>query len=376
MQKPMKTMLIIVALFFAAIFLYKFIIGRIIAKAMSSQSQAVYVSVMQAEYSDWQDTLSASGSLRAVQGVNVTGELAGIVNHIYFSPGNYVKKDAILVQLNANSDIALLHALQANADLAKLTLTRDKAQFAIQAISKQVLDNDVAKLKNASAQVEQQQAIVLKKTIRAPFSGYIGINYLSPGQYINPGDKLASLQSLDPLYVDFFQPQQVLEKLKLGQIVRLSIDAFPQNVFEGKITTIEPLVDTSTRNVAVEATLQNENKLLKPGMFVNVEVIVGKPLPFITVPQTAITFNSYGNLIYIVDKSQKDANGKPVLTVKQRFVTSGETRGEQIQILKGLQKGETFVTSGQLKLRNASQILINNALVPSNNKTPDLRNNH
>ena len=282
-----------------------------------------------------------------------------------------------MVQLIADDDIALLHAQQANEELAKLTFLRDKKQLAIHAISRQILDNDAAKLKNLQAQVAQQQAIVEKKTIRAPFSGFLGINYVNPGQYINPGDKVTTLQQLNPIYTDFFMPQQELAQLKLNQEVQLSVDTIPNKVITGKITVIEPVVDVNTRNVAVEATFENKDKILKPGMFANVEVIIGKPKPFITVPQTAISFNSYGNVIYIVEKMQKKGKEKKsVLKVKQRFVTTGKTRGEQIQVLKGLKQGEQLVTSGQLKLHNGSEIHINNAIKPANNPNPALRNTH
>lgn len=372
MQKPMKIMLLSMAILFGGIFLYKFIMQKLGARAMASHSQATAVSVMKATSSDWQKKLSATGSLRAIQGVNVTTQLAGMVQKVFFTPGAFVKEGDILVQLIADDDIALLQAQQANAELANLTFSRDKRQLAIHAISQQILDNDAARLKNIQAQVAQQQAIVDKKTIRAPFSGYLGINYVNPGQYLSPGDKITTLQQLDPIYIDFFMPQQLLTQMNADQEVQVSVDVFPEQIFRGKITTIEPLVDASTRNAAVEALIDNKDKKLKPGMFVNVDVIVGIPKAFITVPQTAITFNSYGNVIYLLERNPKDAK----LTVKQRFVSTGETRGEQIQVLKGLKAGEEFISSGQLKLRNGSEVIINNAIVPSNNPHPVLDNNH
>ena len=378
MRREMKIMLLSLAVLFTGIIAYKLLIKYIINQAMSSLGRYQTVSTMIVEKSLWENKLSATGSLRAIKGVNVTTELAGMVQKIFFTPGTFVNEKDVLVQLNADDDNAALQAQKANAKLAQLTYQRDQAQYKIHAISKQVLDNDEARLENINALVAQQQAAVLKKTIRAPFSGYLGINYVNPGQYLNPGDKVSSLQSLDPIYADFNMPQQVLAQLKTKQKVLLTVDTFPDKIFHGKITTIESAIDVNTRNVAIEATFDNPDKYLKPGMFVKINVIVGQEESFITVPQTAITYNSYGNLVYLVQRSdkEKDQKGNPKLTVKQRFVTLGETRGEQVQVLKGLKAGEEIVTSGQLKLRNDSEIIINNAVQPSNNPAPVLENNH
>lgn len=374
MKKQMQIMLIAMLILFGGIFTFKYLVKIWIAKSMAQQSKAVSVSVMKVPVSDWQKKISAPGTIRAINGVNVTTQLAGMVYQIHFSPGAKVKKDDLLVQLNDAEEVGLLKSRKADADLAKLTYERDKKQFAIKAISKQILDNAEAQLRSAEAQAAEQQAVVDKKAIRAPFDGFVGLNYIDLGQYINPGDKITTLQSLNPLYCDFFLPQQNLAELKLGQTVLLDLEG-QEKSFEGKITTIEPAVDTQSRNVLVEATLENKELILKPGMFVGVNVLVGKPEPFITIPQTAIAFNSFGNIVYIV-KSSKNKDGKMIHTAMQRFVTTGETRGEQIQILKGLQQGEEIITSGQLKLHNGSEITINNTIVPSNNPQPSLRNNH
>lgn len=378
MRREMKIMLLSLAVLFAGIIAYKLLVKHLINQAMRSLGRYQTVSTMKVEESLWENKLPATGSLRAIKGVNVTTELAGMVQKIFFTPGTFVNEKDVLVQLNADDDNAALQAQKANAKLAQLTYERDQAQYKIRAISKQVLDNDEARLENINALVAQQQAAVLKKTIRAPFSGYLGINYVNPGQYLNPGDKVSSLQSLDPIYADFNMPQQVLAQLKTKQKVLLTVDTFPDKTFHGMITTIESAIDVNTRNVAIEATFDNPDKYLKPGMFVKINVIVGQDESFITVPQTAITYNSYGNLVYLVQRSdkEKDEKGNPKLTVKQRFVTLGATRGEQVQVLKGLKVGEEIVTSGQLKLRNDSEIIINNAVQPSNNPAPVLENNH
>lgn len=376
MNKPMRIMLICATILFGLIFLYKMFISFMIKREMRNQSQIETVSTMKVGYADWQPKLTASGSLRAIRGVNVTTQLAGMVQTIYFKPGASVNEGTVLVQLNADNDIALLHSLEANAELANITLNRDKAQYAISAVSKQTVDNDAANLKSLKAQVAQQAAIVAKKTIVAPFTGRLGINQVNPGQFVNPGDAIVMLQTLDPIYVDFYVPQQVIGDIKLGMEVITRSDTFPNKVFKGTITTINPAVDPATRNLEIEGTLANPKFEITPGMFVNVEVMVGKEKQYLTVPQSAVTFNPYGDIVYIVNETGKDEKGKPILTVKQAFVITGQTRGDQITILKGLKKGEIIVTSGQLKLKNGSQIEINNSVEPPNNPNPVVKDEH
>jgi membrane fusion protein (multidrug efflux system) len=375
-KSRMTIMLICVGTLFGSIFLYKIVVGFIIKNSLSNQVRIIPVSSMKVTNSDWEPTLKASVSMRAIRGVNVTTELPGMVQTIYFKPGAEAKENEVLVQLNADNEIAQLNALKANAELAKTTYLRDKAQYNIHAISKQVLDNDAANLKSLEAQVAQQAAIVNKKSIKAPFAGNLGINRVNPGQFLNPGDNVVSLQMLDPLYVDFFLPQQMVSELKIGQKVIVTSDATPNKSFEGTITTIDPAVDVATRNIAVEATVANPKHELMPGMFGHVEIILGEARAFITVPQTAISFNPYGDLIYIIKKSGEDKKGTPILIAKQHFVTTGETRGEQIKVLKGLNVGDEIVTSGQLKLKNGSRVSINNSIEPSNNPQPLLSNDH
>lgn len=371
----MIIMLIGVAILFGLIFGWKGFIYIMTQRFMATmQVPAVAVTTMKVRSELWQPTLKAVASLRARVGVNVTTELAGMVQTINFVPGSMVKKGDVLVQLNAAAEIGLLHSLQAQVELAKITYKRDQAQYAAHAVSKQTVDSDEWNLKNLQAQVEQQFAIVEKKTIRAPFSGHIGINNVNPGQYLNVADKITTLQALDPIYADFYLPQQALALLKLGQKVSVVTDAFPKLVFRGTITTIEPEVDTSTRNVRVEATVANPTSALKPGMFATAEVDTDSPQSFLTVPQSAISFNPYGEIAFIVqDTGKKDSNNKPILVANQVFVKVGETRGDQIAILEGLKLGDTVVTSGQLKLKNGSRITIDNSVQPSNNPAPQVK---
>lgn len=365
MTKPMRMMLICMGILFGTIILVKgvkiFFFKRYMA---ANKSPVITVSAMKAGYSLWSPELKASSSTRAIRGINVTTEIAGMVKTIFFTPGAIVKEGDVLVQLKAEADTALLRSLEASAELARTVYERDKGQYEAKAISKATLDFDEADLKSKEAQVAQQAAIVKKKTIVAPFSGRLGISAVNPGQFLNPGDKIVPLQQLDPIYVDFYVPQQALVRLKVGQTVNVTVDSFPGKIFTGKITTIDPIVDVNTRNVQVEATVANPKMELVPGMFASTVVQTGAPQKYLTLPQTAVTFNSYGDIIYIVKQTKSSA------TVTQTFVLTGETRGDQIMILKGLKEGEMVVTSGQLKLKNGSRVNIDNKIVPANNPQP------
>ncbi len=374
MKKRMIIMLICVGILFGAIFGFKLFTNHMIKGFIASQKYIATISTTKVSYSLWDSKLSAVGSVRAIRGVSVTTELAGLVQTIYFTPGSSVTQGKPLVQLNAAPDIAALHALQANAALALTTYNRDKKQYAIHAISKAILDNDIGNLKNINAQVAQQEATVAKKTIRAPFSGRLGISAVNLGQYLNAGDMVVTLQTLDPIWVDFYLPQQALAQLQVGQPVIVSTDTYPGKTFTGKITTINPIVDTATRNVEVEATIANPAYKLIPGMFVSVDITIGPPKRYLTLPQTAISFNPYGQLVYMVKQTGSDNKGNPILIANQSFVTTGPTRGDQIVILDGLKEGDEVVIGGQLKLKNGTQVTINNSVQPANNPVPKLPN--
>lgn len=366
-NKRMRRMLLAVGLIFGCVFLYKGFMHLMLKMYLASnQSPIVEVSTMQVNYAPWQPEMSAIGSVRAIQGVDVTTEIPGMVKAIYFTPGTFVRKNTVLVELNADSDIALLHSLEANAELAKVTYLRDKAQYAVKAVSKQTLDTDTATLKNLQAQVAQQVAIVLKKTIRAPFDGRLGISQINAGQFLNPGDTIVTLQTLNPVYVDFFLPQQKLAQLRIGEKITVKSDAFPKTTFVGKITTINPAIDQSTRNVQVEATVNNPHQELVPGMFVHLTVSTGNASSFLTLPQAAISFNPYGELVFIVREAGKTWRGKHILKAYQAFVVAGDKRGDQVAILKGLKEGDRVVTSGQLKLRNGSEVVISDDINATN----------
>jgi membrane fusion protein, multidrug efflux system len=324
------------------------------------------VSTTVAEYADWQPEITSVGSMRAFRGVDVTTEVAGLVRVLNFKSGEDARNGAVLVELNADSDIAQLHALQAAADLSQTTYNRDKVQFEAQAISQATLDSDAADLKNRRAQAEAQAALVAKKTLRAPFAGRLGITTLNPGQYLNPGDKVVTLQAIDPILVDFRVPQQQLARIAVGQGLHVTTDAFPGETFEGKVTAIDPRIDTASRNFQVEASVNNSARRLLPGMFARVAVQSGNTQRYLTLPQTAITYNPYGATVFVAQPSKE---GK-ALVAQQVFVTVGGTRGDQAAIVGGIKQGDQVVTSGQLKLKNGTVLLVDNSVVPKDDPQP------
>jgi len=291
---------------------------------------------------------------------------------VSFDSGGNVAAGAPLIRLRDSDDVAKLRTLEAARDLAKSNFDRDKAQYDRMLISRAQFDVSAANLQSYEAQVAEQQAIVAKKTLRAPFAGQLGIRAVNAGQFISPGTVVVTLQALDPIYLDFFLPQQVLDRAKVGQEVMVRVDAYPQATFTGRISTIDPKVDTATRNVAVRATLPNRDRRLLPGMFATAEILTGEPQRFITLPQTAITFNPYGNMVFRVTE-EAGAEGKQSLVVRQTVVTTGQTRGDQIAVLSGLNEGDLVVSAGQTKLQNNSPVTVNNAVQPSNDPNPQPR---
>ncbi|MYM89945.1 efflux RND transporter periplasmic adaptor subunit [Rugamonas sp. FT82W] len=376
MTKRMFIMIGAVLVLIAVLAFGKFLqIKKLIASSPKPGAQTV--TAIKAEVSEWQPQLTSVGTLVPVRGVDVTSEIAGLVRQVRFKSGDEVKAGQVLFEMNADADIAQLRALQAAADLSATVLKRDKLQFAAQAISQAQLDNDEADLKSRKALAAQQQAVVDKKTIRAPFAGKLGITAVNPGQYLNPGDKLVTLQTIDTVYVDFFVPQKQLAGLSIGQKLNLSADAYPGVAFPGKVTSISPKVDAATRNVQVEATVPNAKRQLLPGMFASVSLDQGDKKKYLTLPQTAITYNPYGSTVFVLapppanaKDTLKDDKGNAHLVAQQVFVTTGPTRGDQVAILTGLKEGQTVVTSGQLKLKNGTPAVIDNKVQPANNPNP------
>jgi membrane fusion protein (multidrug efflux system) len=234
----------------------------------------------------------------------------------------------------------------------------------------QTVDTDKWTLKNNEAQVEQQQALIGYKFIKAPFTGRLGIRQVDLGQYLAAGTAIVTLQQLDPVYVDFYLPQQALAQIKVGQRLVGNVDTFPGQAFEGEISAINSLIDGATRNVQIRGTLKNPDHRLLPGMFATVDIDSGAPQHLVTLPQTAIAYNSYGNIVYVIDDKGKDANGQAQLVARQTFVTTGQTRGDQVALLTGVKEGDIIVTAGQMKLRNGTPVTVNNAVQPSNDVNP------
>ena len=370
MIKRLLIMLVIVGLIFGGIFGFINFKAKMIKQYMASMGNASQtVSTTVVSYQDWSSNLNAVGSLAPVQGADLSAEVSGIVTEIFFHQGDDVVAGSPLVQLKADDDIAKLKSLKATEELAHLTYQRNQAQLLAKAISQQIVDSNKADLTRASANVAEQQALVNKKLIRAPFSGHLGIRTVNLGQYLNAGTSIVTLQALNTLYVDFFLPQQSLAKIAIGQTVEVHIDAYPSQKFMGKVVVINPKVDANTRNVQIRAVLDNAKHQLLSGMYANVEVVTDSAQHAITLPNTAISFNSYGSTVFLIE-TNKDEQGKEKLTAKQVFVTTGATRGDQVAIVKGIKEGDTIVTSGQLKLRNGSVVLINNTVQPSNEANP------
>ncbi len=371
MIKRMVIMLLAVGVLFGGIFGYKAFMRAMMMKYMFSGGvPPVVVSAVKAESLPWQPRIRAVGSIRAVRGVDVTTEIPGIVESVHFASGDDVRSGALLVKLNTDTDRAQMQALQAGTELSRIIYERDQKQLEVQAVSQAVVDADAAELKNRRAQLAQQKALTAKKFIRAPFSGRLGISTVTRGQYVNPGEKIVTLQLLDAVYVDFYLPQQDLSRISVGQAVDVATDTYPGRIFAGKVTAINPKVEADSRNVQIQVAVDNPKHELLPGMFAAVEVLAGQPRDYVTVPQAAVAFNPYGETVYLVHEKEKDAEGKPVLAAKQVFVTTGEARGDQVSLTHGIKAGDMVVTGGQMKLKNGSVVIINNEVPLSNDAAP------
>src|SRR5450631_939732 len=289
------------------------------------------VTTIKVQAQDWRNSIETVGTLRAWRGAELSTEVAGLVRAVRFRSGQVVAAGDPLIELNADAERALLQALQAAAELARTTLARDRAQLSASAVSQATIDADEADLKNRLALVEQQRALAEKKVIRAPFAGRTGISTVNPGQYLNAGDKVVTLQSTDTLYADFNVPQRELARVAQGAEVEVGVDALPQHLFAGKVTAISSAVDTGTRNVLVEATVHNPRHELFPGMFAKVSLMVGTHERHLTLPQTAVSFNPYGATVFVAQAGKSD-KGEEALTARQVFVTTGPTRGDQVAV--------------------------------------------
>lgn len=323
-------------------------------------------------YDQWQPTNATIGTLRAVRGADLAFDVSGVVSRVNLKSGDEVKQGQVLVELQSDDNVAALRQAEAGAALAKVTLERARRQLDIKAISQASYDNAEADLKARQAAVAQQQALLAKKQLRAPFGGRAGIITLSPGAFVNSGTAVVTVQQLDPVYADFSVPQRNLGEIHVGQIVNLRLDAYPDRTFPGVVSAIDPKVDSDTRNARIEASVGNAGGELVPGMFANVSIDVGSQARQLTLPQTAITFNPYGETVFVVKHpDQNGPDGKPAKPIAQQvFVTTGPTRGDQIAVLSGISEGDEVVTSGQLKLKNGTPLIIDNTHAPKNDANP------
>jgi membrane fusion protein, multidrug efflux system len=371
MIKRMLIMLTLVGAVLGAFFWFQSFKATMIKHIMAAAaSPPQTVSTAKATVQEWQPQIEAVGSLRAVNGSDLSFEVSGIVKEIHFKSGDDVDAGALLMALRSDDDVGKLRALQATAELGEINYQRDQQQFKIKAVSQATVDADAANLKNARAQVAEQEAVVEKKFLRAPFAGRLGVRAVDIGQFVSAGTTIVTLQALDPIYVDFFLPQQKLNQIRLGQDLVAKVDTYPDRTFPGVISAINPKVDSSTRNVQVRATLKNPDRVLLPGMYATVDIAAGQSQRYVTLPQTAVTYNPYGETVFIVEEDSKDANGGPHLVAHQTFVTAGPTRGDQVAIVTGITDGQTVVTAGQLKLRNGSTVLIDNEVKPTADASP------
>ena len=383
-RKRMILMLVAALVIFGGVFGIKAMIGAQTNKFFDNMPQpAVAVSSANARMQAWSDDAEAVGTFVAVNGADVTTESGGVVRSIEFDAGQPVRAGAVLVRLNSANEEATLRSLEASAKLAKVQADRWRKLGADKLVSLDDVQSKVTAAATAQAQVDAQRALIEQKTIRAPFSGVLGIRKVNLGQFVSPGDAIVSLQQLDPIYLDFSLPEQRIGQLVEGSMVRATVDAMPGAVFDGKVTAIEPLVDPNTRNFKAQATVQNPDGKLRPGSFAHVGFALGGERQVVVIPQTAVSFNPYGNAVFVISKVKRkdgetDMQGKPLtgdkLIVTQRFVKTGATRGDLVAITDGLKPGEQVVTSGLLKLRNDAEVTINNKVQPSAEAQPQTAN--
>jgi membrane fusion protein (multidrug efflux system) len=351
------------------IFFAQFKAGILKQVVANIRSEVPTVATAAATMRDWQSAQSAVGSARASNGADLAAEIGGVVDQITFESGQTVAAGTVLLRLRPNDDAAKLAQLQASADLANVTLQRDQKQLAAHGVAQATVDTDEANLKVARAQVAAQQAVMTEKVVRAPFAGRLGVRQVDLGQFIAAGTAIVTLQQLDPMFVDFYLPQQALGQIATGQTVEVTSDAWPGRTFKGTISSLNSKVDASSRMLQIRAIVPNADGALLPGMYAGVSIATGQPQSLVTIPSAAVAYNPYGSLVYVV-RDEKDAQGKDQHVVKQQFVTTGTARGDQVSILKGVGANDVVVTAGQLKLHNGSIVNIDNAVRPADNPAP------
>ena len=370
MAKRMIIMLLLVGGAVAAIGSVKYTqIRTAMAQGASYQPPPEAVTTVTAQRVAWPATLDAIGTVTAVHGVTVSADLPGIVEHIAFESGKPVRAGAVLVRLDTSQEEAQLAAAQAQDDLARLNLDRMRGLRAKGITSQAELDRSAAEQQQSTARVGEIRATIEKRTIRAPFSGLAGLRMINLGQYLNSGDPVVPLQSLDPIYVTFSVPQQEAGKMRPGARVDVSAEGLEGDAFVGAITALDSVVDEATRNIRVQATLANPQQRLRPGMFVSVLVGLGGDASPITLPASAVSFAPFGDSVFVVEE-MSDPAGNRYLGARQQFVTLGPARGDQVAVLTGVKEGEVVVSAGAFKVRNGAAVLVNNEVQPGNEAAP------
>jgi membrane fusion protein (multidrug efflux system) len=335
--------------------------------AMVMPPETVTAAAVQAE--NWEDSIAVTGSFAAVQGVTVSAEVAGKISKLSFEAGAAVKEGDVLVQLDTSTEEAQLHAAEATAALGAANLVRARDLRQSNTNSPSDLDAADAQAKQAAAAVDGFRAVIAKKTIRAPFAGRLGIRLVNLGQILKEGDSIVTLQTLDPIYVNFSVPQQRLAAIATGSAVRVTTDAAPGEKLEGKVNAINPDVDPATRNVRVQAVIANASEKLHPGMFATVEVILPTHESVLSIPITSVLYAPYGDSVFVIEDSKNEKTGKMEKTLAQKFVQLSDARGDFVSV-KGLKAGETVVTSGVFKLRKGQAVVIDNTLAPAATMAP------
>ena len=368
-----KRMLIMLALVLALIsglgfFKYKQVETAIHAAA-GFQIPPEAVTTVVAKQEQWASAMNVIGSVEAVQGVTVAADLPGTVAKIYFESGKSVHEGDVLVELDTRQERAQLASLEAQRDLAKVNYDRYQELSKEGVISRQDYDKASADQRQTDANVAEIKATIQRKTIRAPFSGILGIRKINLGEYLAAGAPIVSLQALNPIYVDFGVPQQNAGQVQVGRTVSVTREALAGQVFSGRVTALDSVIDENTRNIQVQATLPNPGAKLRPGMFVQVDLNIGANQPAITLPASAISYAPYGDSVFVVT-DLKDPKGHSYKGVRQQFVKVGPARGDQVAILSGLNAGDEVVSSGVFKLRNGAAVTINNKIQPENNPAP------
>ncbi|MBT3041155.1 MAG: efflux RND transporter periplasmic adaptor subunit [Candidatus Thiodiazotropha sp. (ex Ctena orbiculata)] len=318
----------------------------------------------------WPNTVKATGSLVAVQGVIVTAELGGKIEEIAFESGDRVKQDDLLVRIDVSAEQAQLRSAEAAAKLARINLDRNRDLRANKTVSQADLDTAEANFKQATAQVDNVRATIAKKTLRAPFDGQLGLRQVNLGQIVEQGTPVVTLQTIDPIYVDFSLPQQQFSILEPGTEVHVTTDAAPEMVFSGRIIAVNPEIDQMTRSVRVRATLSNQSELLRPGMFANVEVLLSDDEEVLAIPATAVLYAPYGDTVFVIDEVEDEKSGEKQLVLRQQVIRLGASRGDFVAVVTGLEEEEKVVTSGVFKLRPKMAVIVDNALAPEAKMEP------